>query len=351
MQKRKLIFILMTTLLISGCNKNKESSSLVSSSSSINEPTTSEKTTTELTSSSEIIDQIEEQERIITAFHNLYLAPAVRFITSAPALTMEEKVYSNLNQVVEEETHEMSLSAHTEITDRANEDVTFKQEMNVELNDDSMYLLSYYALETLYLSFEDNDGNVETNAFPGMTLLKYLFGNEQSDELDLTFIDAFITESESGEIIAEGDRLLYSRQITNDQIATLLAQVIIMGNSEQNESSEQLLVIALKMILENYFNFEEFTMLVIVDDENNIEEITFDFALEVTFLEDLSLFDDLTLSPEAIFELIGKLLTAKTGERREALISGELRTIISIKDSIDIVAPEDFTDYLPQVDD
>lgn len=346
MHKRKLIFVLMSALLLSGCNKNKDSSSLIPSSSSIDETTVSE-----TTSESEIIGELEDEERIITAFHNLYLAPAVRFETSAPLLTMEEKVYSETNKLIEEERHEMSLNALTEITNRTSEDVIFKQDMNVEFNDDSMHLLSYYALETLYLSYEDSDESASIDVFNDMALLKYLFGNQQGDEFDFTFIDAFITESDTSEITKVNDKLRFSRNLTNKQFATLLAQVITAGIIEQDEYSEQLLVTFLMIILENYFNFQEMTMVVMVNKENNIEEITLDFAVEVTLLDDLSVFDDFTLTQETISELLVKLITAKTGERTETLVSGELTTTIMISESIDIVAPEDFADYLPQIDD
>lgn len=336
MRKRKLIFVLMSALLISGCNTNKESSS------SISGPITSE-----TTSSSEITSEPDYEERIITAFHNLYLAPAIRFETSAPLLTIDEKVYSELNILTEEETYEMSLSAITELTNRANEDVIFKQEIDMEFDDESSHLLSYYALEILYLSFEDNDGNKFKDALSDMSLLKYLFSNAQGDEIDFAFIDAFVAD---GEIKAEADKLIYSHKLTNEEIATLLVQILAAGNTAQNENGFEWLKPFLWIILDNYFNFKEFTIFIVVNSENNIEEITLDFALEVTILDDLSIFDELIFTPEEIFSLIGKLLAAKVGARTEALISGEVVTTVAISESIDIAEPDGFADYLPQDD-
>lgn len=337
MHKRKIVFVILTALLISGCNRNKNSSSSLQSSRS-------EASETTIVSESEISEVNTEQiERVSAAFRKLYLTPALSFETNSSLLEVQEKVFSEENMLVDEKQLELELSALTELTGRITDNVIFKQSITVN-SDDSFELMSYYALETLYVRFDYNEEENQKVRFDEAGILNTLFGNKNVTDTDLTFIDSFISNNKSAEIISRNGKLVYFATITNEQISTLLAEIIVAASPE-TEVSPELLKYLFMYIMEVFFNLKQFTIEVIINNHNEIEQFIIDFEIELVIIKEFPALNGTELDVTLLSEIIAKLSMAREGARTEADINGKITTDVTMSENILIDAPANLEEY------
>lgn len=350
MHKRKLIIVLLSTILLSGCRNNNPSSSVSPASS--NEPSVSTSDSTppsdSVVSSEHVIT--DQEQRVMDALKNILLSPALVLTTSGEDINYKSTQYDELNKVVTDPAPidiNANFTALTKITGRDSENVMAAATLALS---SSEYVVNgdvYFADEELYVKTAINE-KIERYKFSNVAFLTQLLSAELEYE-DLSFINALVVNNDTGKMINRNGKLVYEVSLTSEEIILLLSDIAVTAllatNSEIDPMDRAMFVNLFALIISAFVNFNEFTFEFVINNDDFIESILFDFDVSVRIIKNVPALDFEDIDIAKISAFVTALLSGLKGERTEINVKGVFTTEITHSNTVNIDVPADLDDY------